>query len=277
MSDVHVSRLELFWRSVLEGDGASVGALLIPGGAWDDPLFDGARGAAVLEAAIPRFNAWFQARTEGGGVAHLRTTSYDRRVCVESVVDLRDGLTWNQALQKSEPAERFQLAVAVVGDRGPEGRFLALRTYFGTWSVLDGHPRMRVGPVAPDERDRAREALDHMPVLRRYFDLLAHGQPGMADLFEPDGYFREPASNFACGRDQLLGHFSHILALGGVGIEHLTATRERDRIALELQTVVWGTKRMPCPQAGFAVYDLGTHGRIVGARVYDSVVPPTFD
>lgn len=59
-----------------------------------------------------------------------------------------------------------------------------------------------------------------------------------------------------------------------MGIEFLTATRQDARIGLELQTVVWGTKRMAQPQAGFAAYDLGPHGRIQGARVYDSVVPP---
>ena len=70
------------------------------------------------------------------------------------------------------------------------------------------------------------------------------------DLFKPDGYFREPANNFACGRDQLLGHFKHILELGGVG--------------------------MPEPQAGFAAYELGPNGLLQGSRAYDSVVPPSF-
>ena len=118
--------------------------------------------------------------------------------------------------------------------------------------------------------------MDALPTVRRYFDCLATGNPEIIELFEPDGYFREPANNFACGRDQLAAHFQHILKLGGVGIDFLTATRQGDRIGIELQTLVWGTKKMDCPQAGFAAYELGPHGKLQGSRVYDSVVPPAF-
>jgi hypothetical protein len=119
--------------------------------------------------------------------------------------------------------------------------------------------------------------MDELPIVRRYFECLARGDAEIIELFEPDGYFREPANNFACGRDQLADHFQHILTLGGVGIEFLTATQQDERIGIELQTVVWGTKKMDRPQAGFACYELGPHGKLQGSRVYDSVVPPTFD
>ena len=210
---------------------------------------------------------------------HLRTTADERRVVVEHALLLRDGLVWNQAAGKAEAAARFELATAVVGDRDAAhpDRISALRVYFGTWSVLGGAPRLRVGPIAPDETEHTRAVMESVPIVPHYFELLARGDAGMIQLFEPDGYFREPANNYACGRDQLLAHFEHILALGGVGVEHRTATREAERIGLELQTVLWGPKRMPQPQAGFAIYELGTHGLLRAARVYDSVVPPTFD
>src|SRR5262249_32603175 len=155
--------------------------------------------------------------------------------------------------QRSEKAERFELTTALVGERssGSPAPYRSIRAYFSTWSVLDGASRLRVGPICPDERAATRAAMDAMPTGRKDFECLAKGNPEIIDLFEPDGYFREPANNFACGRDQLQEHFQHILTLGGVGIEFLTATREEDRIGIELQTVVWGTKKMDQPQAGF--------------------------
>ncbi len=202
-------------------------------------------------------------------------------MAVEQVLLLRDGLVYDQATGKSERAERFELATAMVGDRSesdrPDAPYRSIRVYFSTWAVLDGASRLRVGPICPDERAETSEAMDALPAVRRYFDLLATGSPEIAELFEPDGYFREPANNYACGRDQLARHFVHILELGGVGIDFLTATRQHQRIGIELQTVVWGPKRMDRPQAGFASYELGPHGLLQGARVYDSVVPPDFD
>ncbi|HEY8077794.1 MAG TPA: hypothetical protein VIF62_26895, partial [Labilithrix sp.] len=150
-------------------------------------------------------------------------------------------------------------------------RYSAIRIYFGTWSLTDGTPKARLGPIAPDRG--AAKAMQGS-LIGTYFERLARGDAAIVDCFEPDGYFREPANNYACGRDQLEAHFSNILKLGGVGVELLTATCDKETFAFEVQTITWGTKRMPAPQAGFASYDLGRHGKVAGARVYDSVVPP---
>jgi hypothetical protein len=273
--------LERLWSLLLDGSLTEAAALVDPTGAWDDPIHGAAAAEAIEAIAIPRLAAWCRGRSTGSAesIHPLRTTANDRRVTVETILDLKDGLVWNQAAQRAEKAQSFQLAVAAVGDRSPRSpeSYSAIRVYFGTWSVLDGQPKMRVGPIAPDEQVAARGVIDSMPVIRRYMDCLAAGDAGIIELFEPDGYFREPANNYACGRDQLTAHFQHILTLGGVGLEFLTATREDQRIALELQTVLWGRKRMSCPQAGFASYELGPHGKIQGSRVYDSVVPPEFE
>ena len=267
--------IERFWSLLAEDGGRGLAALLAPDAAWDDPLHDRASGEAVARTAIPRLSQWVRERSSGAPIQPFRTTADDRRIVVESVLGLRDGLVWNQAAQRSERAARFELATAIVADRAPRGdRIAGVRVYFGTWAVLDGASRVRKGPICPDERAATKEAIDTLPIVRAYFDALRTGDPKIVDMFEPDGYFREPANNFACGRDQLAEHFEHILKLGGVGVEFLTATRQGTRIGCELQTVVWGTKTMPCPQAGFAIYELGPNGKLSGARVYDSVVPP---
>jgi hypothetical protein len=270
--------LERFWSLLLDGNVDGLAALIEPEGSWDDPLFDGAKGQSVKATAIPRLASWVQGRTLGKSVQHLRTTADAKRVVVEDVLRLKDGLVWNQEASRSEKAAEFDLAVAVVGDRSASspGSYRSVRVYFSTWAVLDGASRLRVGPICPDERPAAKEAIDALPTVRKYFDRLATGDASIIELFEPDGYFREPANNFACGRDQLALHFRQILELGGVGIDFLTATREGERIGIELQTVLWGTKKMPEPQAGFACYELGPNGLVQGSRVYDSVVPPAF-
>lgn len=269
-------RLERFWSLLNDGKLAE---LLEPGATWDDPLYDAASGAAVPEAAIPRLADWYRGRASGTGITHLVTTANEQRVVVEHVIGLKDGLIWNQAEQRSEKAPKFELATAVVGERSASSAtesYRAVRVYFSTWAVLDGASRVRVGPICPDERAATKVSIDALPTVRKYFEALATGDAGIIDLFEPDGYFREPANNFACGRDQLVTHFQHILELGGVGIDFLTSTQQDERIGIELQTVVWGTKKMDQPQAGFAIYELGPNGKVQRSRVYDSVVPPKF-
>lgn len=266
--------LDRFFPMILEGDVAGASALVPADATIDDPMFD--RGPA--STSVARLADWLRARRAPGGapVRPLRSFANGQRAVIECALPLADGLAWNQALAREEPAPRFDLCVAVVGDRAPSGPtpFSALRVYFGTWSVTGGKTRMRVGPVAPDEREATRNVIASMPIVDRYLDCLARGDAAIADCFEPDGYFREPAGNYACGGAQLADHFQHILQLGGVGVEFLTAIREKDTVGFELQTVKWGKKEMPVPQAGFASYDLGENGLLRGGRVYDSVVPP---
>ncbi|HUB05937.1 MAG TPA: hypothetical protein VMB50_03005 [Myxococcales bacterium] len=266
--------VEAFWRILAEGELGALSSLLAPDPAWDDPLFEGARGSAVAATALPRFAAWVQERRAEGAIEHVRTTADSHRLAVESLIPVKHALGWNQALQRSERVARGLLPVAVVADLAGTSAIAALRIYFSTWVVLDGACRLRAGPLCPGERSSTEHALSAFPVVRRYFDCLARGDAAIAGTFEPDGYFREPANNFASGPQQLGEHFQHILKLGGVGLEFLTGIVQDRRVALELQTVVWGPKRMPVPQAGFASYDIGPHGKVHGARVYDSVVPP---
>jgi hypothetical protein len=133
--------LEQFWSLLLEGEGGGAAALIEEGGKWDDPLFDAAAGDAVRAVAIPRLAAWARGKAQRGAesVQHLRTTADEKRVVVEGVLGLRDGVVWNQAEQRSEQAERFELATALVGDRSTTdpGRYRSIRIYFSTWAALN--------------------------------------------------------------------------------------------------------------------------------------------
>ena len=45
------------------------------------------------------------------------------------------------------------------------------------------------------------------------------------------------------------------------------------RCAVEYNCVRWGVTEIP-PQAGVAVYERGSSGRLAGGRIYDDVEPP---
>jgi hypothetical protein len=133
--------LESFWSLLAAG---RIGEIAARGCKWDDPIFDASGAERLVE--------WFRSRSSGGPAAHLRTIADERRTVVEHVLPMKNGLVWNQSTPRAEKAETYDLAAAVVADgQAPYG---AIRVYFGTWSVLDGEPKMRVGPIAPDERAR---------------------------------------------------------------------------------------------------------------------------
>jgi hypothetical protein len=110
--------LERFWPFIANGEVGEAARLVERDGTWDDPLFDAASGEVVQSTAIPRLAVWYQGRCSGrASVQHLRTTADEKRVVVENVLSLKDGVIWNQAKQRSEKADRFELATAIVGDR----------------------------------------------------------------------------------------------------------------------------------------------------------------
>jgi hypothetical protein len=90
MSDAHP--IERFWSLLLTGNGEGVAALLEPSGSWDDPLYDGAKGDSVRSTAIPRLAAWAQGRAIGKSIKHLRTIADPKRVVIEDVLRLPNGL-----------------------------------------------------------------------------------------------------------------------------------------------------------------------------------------
>ena len=94
--------------------------------------------------------------------------------------------------------------------------------------------------------------------------------------FEPDGCFREPPGpQFRrCGMEVLRELFSPFFgAGGGIILEHCPVTDDGVRTALEFNAIRWGTHDLP-RQAGVAIYERGTSGRLHDARIYDDVAGP---
>jgi hypothetical protein len=165
---------------------------------------------------------------------------------------------------------RVELPVAIVADRNPDRTVKAIRVYHSLWP-LTGEHRMRP-PLLPED-----PSLHAGGAPGDYQRALAEGAlEGILATFEPDGYAREPsgAAYLYRGVEELRELYSHLFANGGgIGLEHCTLTDDGVRCAIEYNCVRWGLTDIP-PQAGVAVYERGSSGRLVAARIYDDVEPP---
>ncbi len=77
-----------------------------------------------------------------------------------------------------------------------------------------------------------------------------------------------------CGTADLTELFARFFgAGGGIVLEHCTVTEDGAWTALEFNAIRWGGVDLT-PQAGVAVYERGSSGRIAEARIYDDVAGP---
>ena len=209
-------------------------------------------GLAALERFTQVRQVWLVERA--ARVEPLRTTRNHERTVFESLLHLR------------LPEQEVALPVAVVADQAPRGHVGAIRVYHSLWPLYGAH---RVRPPLLS-RDAALTVAD---VIAEYQRALKAGDvEAIVNAFEPDGYFREPAGGgyFFQGREKLHEFMAHLLASGGIGLEHCTATDDGVACAIEFNAVRFGPHDLE-PQAGVAVYERGRTGRLHGARVYDDV------
>jgi hypothetical protein len=221
----------------------------------DDPIWGHVEGAPQLAAYREVSATWLAERR--ASVAPIAVTRAGDRAVGEYDVELTtDGRT-------------FVLPIAAVAERQPDGSSW-LRVYHSQWPLLGRHV---VRPPLLSRDPDARES----DVVGEYQSALAAGDAArITATFEPDGCFREPAGpQFRrCGVDVLLPFFTQFFSAGGgIVLEHCTVTEDGVRTALEFNAVRWGGTALP-RQAGVAVYERGSSGRLAHARIYDDVQPP---
>ena len=228
-----------------------------PGGVRiDDPGVGRVEGASSLEEFCKASERWL--KEHNGRPRPIAVTKGAKRIVGEFDLELTDG------------GRRFVLPVAVVVEPNPAKNSVWIRTYHSQWPLL-GHHVVRP-PLLP--RDPSVVESD---VVGEYQSALAAGDANrITATFEPDGCFREPAGpQFRrCGGDVLREFFSLFFSAGGGIIrEHCTVTEDGVRTALEFNAVRWGGHDLP-HQAGVAVYERGTSGKLHEARIYDDVEGP---
>jgi SnoaL-like domain len=165
---------------------------------------------------------------------------------------------------------QIELPHALVADHGPDGRLEELRIYFSTWPFARHHTS-RPPLLQPDPH------LVESDVVGMYQRALAAGDvEAILAVFEDDGYVREPAGgeHVHGGREGLRSFYESLFSNGGgIPLEHCVAIDDERSCALEYNVVRWGETELP-PQAGVAVFERGSGGKLAAARIYDDVDPP---
>jgi SnoaL-like protein len=222
----------------------------------DDPQAGRIEGAAEFDAYRARAASWLRDRRARS--RPIATTVDSPRVVGEFDVELTDD------------DRTFSVPVAIMAERGPEGREVWIRVYHSQWPLL-GHHVVRPPLLSMDRSVRESD------VVGEYQSALAEGDAArIIATFESDGCFREPAGGEfrVCGTRDLTEFFTRFFSAGGgIVLEHCTVTEDGTRTALEFNAVRWGGVDLP-PQAGIAVYERGRSGLIAEARVYDDVEGP---
>jgi hypothetical protein len=149
------------------------------------------------------------------------------------------------------------------------GKISAIRVYHSTYPLTGKH-RIRSPLLKPVEN------LDEPEVIKRYTEALRKGDAAsILELFEENGYVREPSGSKYkhSGKNGQREFYVPALEAGGISIRHCTATFDGTCTAVEYICDGWGNVKLD-PQAGVAVYELGSTGLIHAARIYDDVTPP---
>jgi hypothetical protein len=220
------------------------------------PLRGRVKGVRPFERFVAETNRWLDSLNAVTGE-------------VERIVTPRRGIE-EMVLTVDGEHGRIAFPVAVAADRDGDARILELRVYYGTWPLLGRHtnrpPLLQLDPdlEAPD-------------VVGEYHGALAAGDVGAAvAAFESDAYVREPAGAEYVhrGRAELVALFELFFSNGGgIPLEQCTITDDGRSCAVEYNVVRWGRTEVP-PEAGIAIYDRGTTGKLAGARIYNDLDPP---
>jgi SnoaL-like protein len=223
----------------------------------NDPRVGYVEGARELRAFVSGTVDWLRGRD--AVVENVALTRTQSRMVEEVVLHLLD-----------DEGARVELPVAIVTDRNPDRTLKTIRVYHSLWPLTGSH-RVRE-PLLP--RDPNIVLPD---VVGEYQRALAAGDlEAVLATYEEDGYAREPSGGeyIYRGKEKLREVYSAQFANGGgIPLEHCTVTDDGVRCAVEYNVVRWGVTELP-PQAGVAVYERGTSGRLAGGRIYDDVEPP---
>lgn len=220
----------------------------------DTPMEGRIAGRKAFVGFVDRQHQWLKGHDVGQQFVEI--TANVQRICVEVLLYLQ------------HDTRSMDLPVAIVADLDGD-KVSAIRVYHSMWP-LTGRHKLRE-PLL-----EAVEGLEEPDFVKQYMQALGNGDAAkIVDLFEDDGYAREPSSSgyTHSGKDGLKGFYSRILQDGGISLKHCTVTFDGKRAAIEYIAEGWGKTELP-PQAGVAVYELGKKWKMHAARIYDDVTPP---
>ena len=221
-----------------------------------DPLHGRIKGVRAFEWYVTMLTSFFA----------QHNMSFD---AVEDVITEDRGFE-EFVLHLDGEAGPVEVPVAILADRGPNGRLAELRVYHSMWPLVGWH--VHRPPMLQRDPD-----LHPWDVVGEYQRALAAGDvDGVLATFEPDAYASEPSGGTYIhrGRDGLRAFYEHLFSNdGGIPLQHCAMIDTGGACAIEYNVVRWCKTELP-PEAGVAVYVRGESGRLAAARIYDDVDPP---
>lgn len=225
----------------------------------DNPVLDDPAGHFSGKQAVLNFLRDKSAKLQATGARaeRVRLTVAGQRGVDEQLLTFR------------QDGQDIHLPYAVVIEVQPNGKTRAIRTYHSHWAMLHKH-LLRPAILKEDKTVHLSD------VVGQYHQALTDASvDGVMAAYEVDGYAREPAGNEYThrGHAELRPFYTGFFAIGkggGIILEHCTATDDGVACALEYNVVMLGGIPLT-PQAGVAVYERGTSGKLHAARIYDDV------
>ncbi len=243
---------ERYLPLLIEGKTHEIAALFSHEPRIDDPREGSIEGVEDLAGFVAASRGWLVERR--ARVETVRVTRGGARAAGEYILHLTTG------------GKAIPLPVAVVYDLSGAGGVEEIRVYHSSWPLTGSH-NIRPPMLAEDPTLR-------LPgVVARYQEALAAGDmEAILATFEEDGCAREPSGGpyLFCGEEGLRQFYGGLFAVGGIPLEHCTATDDGIACAIEYNVARWGQKPLT-PQAGVAVYERGKSGLLASARIYDDV------
>lgn len=247
-------KLNNFYAFLLNGDEKSLLSLFSGVPLINTPFEGEINGKEAFADFVVVMQGWLQKYKTKPEV--LALTVAEKRICIEFILYL-------ELENKS-----IDLPVAIVADRS-NANVSAIRVYHSTWPFTGKH-------IIRSPLLRPQENLDEPEIVIQYTEALRKGNADtILALFEENGYVREPSGSRYKhnGKKGQKEFYIPALEAGGISLKHCTATFDGTRTVVEYICNGWGNRKLE-PQAGAAVYELGSSGLLFAARIYDDVAPP---
>jgi len=245
--------LKNFYAGILGGEIETLISLFSDEPLINTPLQGEIRGKANFIRYLSDQQAFLQEHEAKAELFALTDTAH--RIVVEFVLYLK------------HEGKNIDLPVAIIADRSGNTAS-EIRVYHSTWPLTGKHA-VRQPLMSPATH------LEEPLIIEKYMAGLAKPDTtAILELFEEDGYVREPSGssykhNGPVGRKEF---YDAALAEGGISLKHCTATFDGTRFIVEFICDEWGKTKLP-PQAGMAVYELGKTGKLFAVDIRRPFAP----